>query len=210
MSMRPRLWHQPLPMTDPLFDPARLAAENAALKARVAALEARIEDLQRLADSDPLTPLPNRRHFLRAVAACVARVARHGTPAAVLFVDVDGLKAINDAHGHGAGDDVLIHIAWLLRQRVRGSDVVARIGGDEFGVLLEHVAPSAAAEKARLLARAVAETPLRGIPVAVSIGVAPLAAGDSAEAALARADGEMYRVKRGDVSVRSDSSGPWR
>jgi diguanylate cyclase (GGDEF)-like protein len=207
MSMRPPLWHHRLPMTDPLLDHAGLAAENAALKARVAALEARIEELQRLADSDPLTPLPNRRHFLRAVSACVARVARHGTPAALLFVDVDGLKAINDAHGHGAGDEVLVHIAWLLRQRVRGSDVVARIGGDEFGVLLEHVPPAAAVEKARLLADAVAAHPVRDIPVAVSIGVAPLGPDDTAEAALARADGAMYRVKRAGPDVRSDNSG---
>src|SRR5690242_1112063 len=111
-------------------DDIDLRQENAALRAQVAELEARIEKLERLADSDTLTPLPNRRFFFRAVERAVAQRARHGTPAALLFVDLDRLKEINDEHGHGIGDQALIHTAWLLREKVRGSDVVARIGGD--------------------------------------------------------------------------------
>ena len=107
-------------------DDIDLSQENAALRARVAELETRIEKLERLADSDTLTPLPNRRFFFRAIERAVAQHARHGTPAALLFVDLDRLKEINDAHGHSTGDQALIHTAWVLREKVRGSDVVAR------------------------------------------------------------------------------------
>ena len=109
-------------------DDIDLRQENAALRAHVAELEGRIEKLERLADSDTLTPLPNRRFFFRAIERAVAQHARHGTPAALLFVDLDLLKEINDAHGHSVGDQALIHTAWILREKVRGSDVVARIG----------------------------------------------------------------------------------
>jgi diguanylate cyclase (GGDEF)-like protein len=183
-------------------DDIDLRRENAALRAQVAELEARIAKLERLADSDTLTPLPNRRFFFRAIERAVAQRARHGTPAALLFVDLDRLKEINDAHGHGIGDQALIHTAWLLREKIRGSDVVARIGGDEFGVLLEYADPESAWDKASALVAAVKSSPLHGsLPIAVSIGVTALQADDTPEAALARADAEMYRAKRrGQIS----------
>jgi diguanylate cyclase (GGDEF)-like protein len=176
-----------------------LERENAALRARVAELEERIARAERLADSDTLTPLPNRRFFFRAVERSVAQLARHGTPAALLFIDLDGLKAINDVHGHGVGDEALVHAAWILRERVRTGDVVARLGGDEFGVLLDYTDDAAAAEKARSLCDDIAARPLHGrIAITVSIGATALRPADTPEAALARADAEMYREKRGD------------
>ncbi|GAO39766.1 hypothetical protein SCH01S_39_00510 [Sphingomonas changbaiensis NBRC 104936] len=178
-------------------DEIDLEQENAALRARIAELEARIGSLERLADSDTLTPLPNRRFFFRAIERAVAQRARHGTPAALLFVDLDRLKEINDAHGHSVGDEALIHTAWVLREKVRGSDVVARIGGDEFGVLLEYAEPEAAYDKASALVAAVKAAPLHGrLPITVSIGVTILQPDDTPDAALARADAEMYRAKR--------------
>lgn len=168
-----------------------VAAENARLRARVAELEAVVERLERLADSDTLTPLPNRRFFLRALERSVAAMTRHGTPAALLFVDVDGLKRINDARGHAAGDAALVRVAQTLQAQVRASDVVARIAGDEFGLLLDHLDIGAARAKADALARAVAAG-----GATVSIGVTALRPGDTAEAALERADAEMYRVKK--------------
>lgn len=181
-----------------MSDDVDLRRENAALKARIAELEELAARLERLADSDTLTPLANRRFFFRAVERAVAQLARHRTPSALLFVDVDGLKAINDAHGHKTGDEALVHIAWLLREKVRTGDVAARIGGDEFGVLLEYSDEAAARDKAAALVAAVAARPLTGrIALTVSIGVTALWPTDTPEATLARADAEMYAVKRG-------------
>jgi diguanylate cyclase (GGDEF)-like protein len=171
--------------------------DNAALRARIAELEAKVEKLERLADSDTLTPLPNRRFFFRAVERAIAQRARHGTPAALLFIDLDGLKHINDAHGHGVGDQALVHTAWVLREKIRLSDVVARIGGDEYGVLLEYADEAAALEKAHALEEAIASSPLHGrIPLTASIGVTALQPSDTPESALARADSSMYDAKR--------------
>lgn len=174
-----------------------LDRENAVLRAYVAELEARVKSLERLADSDTLTPLPNRRFFMRAVERAIAQLARHGTPAAVLFLDMDRLKDINDTHGHSAGDEALVHTAWVLREKIRASDVVARIGGDEFGVLLEYADYAAAMEKAAALCAALAAQPLHGrIAIGCSVGVASLLPGDTPESALARADADMYESKR--------------
>ena len=93
--------------------------------------------LDQLAHQDPLINLPNRRGFMRELERLIARVDRYGISAAMLFVDVDGLKMINDTLGHRAGDEALIQMAALLAKGVRHSDVVARIGGDEFGIFLE-------------------------------------------------------------------------
>ena len=176
---------------------ADLERENARLRATIAELEEQIERLERLADSDTLTPLANRRFFFRAVERAVAQLARHGTPAALLFVDLDRLKQINDEHGHGAGDEALIHTAWVLREKVRSSDLVARLGGDEFGILLEYADAAAAQEKAAALDEAVRGRPLHGrIPIGISVGVAALRPADTPEAALARADEAMYAAKR--------------
>ena len=178
-------------------DDADLKRENAMLLARVAELNDQIARLERLADTDTLTPLHNRRYFFRAVERSVAQLARHGTPACLLFLDMDGLKAINDAHGHGVGDEALIHTAWIRKENVRTGDVVARLAGDEFGVLLDYSEESAAAEKARSLCEAVAAQPLHGrIAITVSVGTTALRPADAPDAALARADDAMYRAKR--------------
>jgi GGDEF domain-containing protein len=116
-----------------------LADENALLKEAVAQMKARIDELELLADTDTLTPLPNRRAFLRRLDGVIRQAARHNTPAAVLFIDLDGLKRINDDYGHHAGDKVLQHVAGLLGESLRATDMVARIGGDEFGLILDHL-----------------------------------------------------------------------
>ncbi len=185
---------------------SRLLDENQALRTELATAQGRIGELERLADMDTLTPLPNRRCFVREVARVVARVARYGAPAAIVFVDVDALKAINDAHGHSAGDAALIHVAALLRRDVRAGDLVARIGGDEFGLLLDHVDAAGAAAKALALFAAADATPLifagERVPVGLSLGVAMIAADDSVDALLARADAQMYAAKAAQRSDR--------
>jgi diguanylate cyclase (GGDEF)-like protein len=170
-----------------------LARENAVLKAYVAELEERMKLLEQLADSDTLTPLPNRRFFFRAIERAVAQLTRHGTPSALLFVDMDNLKAINDGRGHAAGDEALVQVAMTLREKIRSGDVVARIGGDEFGVLLEYLEPDAAIEKARLLGLAITEL---SMGFSVSIGVTALLPEDTPDSALTRADARMYEAKR--------------
>lgn len=174
----------------------RLANENDGLKATLADLRARLEELERLADTDTLLPLPNRRAFLRELERVLHQVARHDTPAAVLYIDLNGLKAINDCHGHQAGDAVLLHVARILKASLRAGDMVARIGGDEFGLILDHLDEPAARAKADLLASAVAREPVdlgrATIDVGVTAGLAMVRAGDAVETVLARADAAMY------------------
>ena len=107
------------------------------------------EELRREADHDPLTGLVNVRR-LREELTRALRVARQdGTPGALLVVDLDGFKAVNDTHGHRAGDEVLVGVARAMRARLRATDVLARVGGDEFAVLLPRVTPAQAAAVAR-------------------------------------------------------------
>ena len=121
------------------------------LRGQVAQLEARVEQLDELAHQDTLINLPNRRGFMRALERFVDRARRYGEGGAMLFVDLDGLKLINDSFGHKAGDEALIQVAELLVGGVRRSDVVARIGGDEFGILLAHATEDSAQETAARL-----------------------------------------------------------
>jgi diguanylate cyclase (GGDEF)-like protein len=171
--------------------------ENQLLISALAKMRERIEELERLVDSDTLTPLPNRRRFVREVERVVQHGRRYGTPASwVMFVDLDGLKQINDSYGHMAGDAALIHVADILRAMVRTTDVVARIGGDEYGLLLEQIDAEAAYDKAQRLIEAVAGQPMilagKRVCLSISIGLAELSADDDAETLIARADSAMY------------------
>jgi diguanylate cyclase (GGDEF)-like protein len=176
-----------------------LADENALLRASLAEMHARLGELEHLADTDTLTPLPNRRRFLRELERAVSQAGRHGTPAAVLYIDLNGLKRVNDRHGHLAGDAALIHVARLLQGLIRTTDVVARIGGDEFGLILDHLDHNSAIETAERISRCIASNPvdLGGSQVALqaAIGVATILPGDSAEDVMQRADRNMYRAK---------------
>jgi len=177
----------------------RLAAEVDALAAKLEASEARIADLEARVDIDPLTDTLNRRGFERELYRSLAYVKRYGTSAALLYLDLDGFKPVNDRHGHAAGDTVLQAIAASLSRHVRASDVVARIGGDEFAVLLWNVTGPAAAAKASALEAAVYTTQVRWrsstLVVGASAGVALLGALDTPAEVLARADAEMYARK---------------
>ncbi len=149
-----------------------------------------------LADTDSLTPLPNRRAFMREVNRAIMNAARHGQESAVLYVDMNGLKAINDTHGHSAGDAMILHVGRELRARVRVTDTVARIGGDEFAILLTHVDQAEAEAKAQTLVAALAETSvdigLAHLPAGIGCGVTLIRSDDEFEAVLTRADAAMY------------------
>lgn len=169
------------------------------MRAEVARLEAQVEELDALAYEDPLLKIPNRRSFLRDLEHVLADVERYGGEAAMIFVDVDGLKRINDKFGHLAGDAALIHIAETLVATVRKSDRVGRLAGDEFGILLPHSNELCAWQMALRVVEAVigSDFALDGTPVSLSVavGVAQIEAGDSAGSIVERADTAMYRIK---------------
>jgi diguanylate cyclase (GGDEF)-like protein len=170
----------------------RLAGELEASRARIGAIEARI-------DVDPLTETLNRRGFERELKRSLAYVKRYGASAALVFLDLDDFKPVNDRHGHAAGDAMLKAIAAVLVRNVRASDVVARIGGDEFVVLLWNMRDADAAAKAAALEAAVYATPLRRgastLVVGASAGMAFIGPLDTPAEVLARADAAMYARK---------------
>ena len=180
-------------------DVGQLVSEIAALRARIVQLQERIEQLDLLAHEDSLVGLPNRRGFMRALERLIDRVGRYQEKAALLFVDLDGLKVINDSFGHQAGDKALVQVARLLVSGVRKSDVVARIGGDEFAILLVHSDEETARETAGRLIEVIAASDFthdgEALPLSVAIGAAVIHAEDTPEEAMARADREMYRRK---------------
>ena len=180
-------------------DRNRLIEEISLLRAKVARLQERVEQLDALAHQDSLINLPNRRGFMRELERLISRVDRYGIDAAMLFVDLDGLKMINDTFGHRAGDEALIQVANLLATGVRHSDVVARIGGDEFGILLEASDEEAAHETATRLVDLICGCDFMHdgdtLPLSVAIGVGMIDALDTAEAVMERADEAMYARK---------------
>jgi len=156
--------------------------------------------LQHLADHDHLTELWNRRAFEQHLTRQIAQCRRHATPAALLIVDLDDFKAVNDTHGHAAGDALLLCVARALRARLRGEDCVARIGGDEFAVILPDATPGQAAHVARVLTEEIGRTRIRidelDVGVTASVGVTCLGQdAPSQPEAMAAADRAMYADK---------------
>lgn len=180
---------------------AALTGEVETLKRDLQAAHDRLELAEKAADQDQLLPILNRRAFMRALSWHIAAAARYGTPASLLYCDLDGFKRINDAYGHACGDAVLAHFAKILCTNVRDSDIVGRIGGDEFGILLAHANATQATGKAQALTEALtadmAEWNGARVAVSFSFGTFELSASDSADAALQRADEAMYAQKRG-------------
>jgi diguanylate cyclase (GGDEF)-like protein len=180
-------------------DTDQLIAEIERLQRHVAQLQERVETLDQLAHQDTLIQLPNRRGFMRELERLCDRAKRYGHQAAMLFVDLDGLKMINDSFGHQAGDEALIEVAQLLTKGVRRSDVVARIGGDEFAILLENSTEESAHETAARLVDLVCGSEFTHdgdvLPLSIAIGVAMIDGDGAPAAVMALADEEMYRRK---------------
>ena len=177
----------------------QLAAEVDRLAAELEATRARIADLEAKIDIDPLTETLNRRGFERELKRSLAYLKRYGVRAALVYIDLDEFKPVNDRHGHAAGDAVLKAIAVALSRQVRASDVVARIGGDEFVALLWNVEDVDAAAKAAALEAAVYATPVRWgastLVVGASAGMTMIGPLDKPPEAIARADAAMYARK---------------
>jgi diguanylate cyclase (GGDEF)-like protein len=164
------------------------------------------EQLRRLGLTDALTSVGNRRYFDQRLQEEMARAQRAASPLGCLLIDIDHFKNINDRHGHAAGDVVLQTIAQRIRSELRGADVVARIGGEEFAVLLPQAEASRAVEVAERIRQFVAGTPVAtsctavALSVSVSIGVATLQtpfrdARATAQSLLREADKALYEAK---------------
>ena len=151
-----------------------------------------------LALTDSLTGLYNRRYLTCHLASLVGRLAVEGKPLALAMVDIDHFKEVNDTHGHAAGDDVLRDLAQLLKRFIRSSDLAARLGGEEFVVVMPDTGVGDAEAITRRLRRGVAESTGGKAPITVSIGVAELQGpNDTPERLLRRADDALYEAKRG-------------
>ena len=166
------------------------------LKVQLVRALKRIDELQASADTDFLLDIPNRRGFERELNRSIAYIKRYQASGALIVLDVDRLKPINDAYGHAAGDQVLKAVVAVLQRQVRSSDVIGRLGGDEFGLLLWNLSKTDAQAKAASLEQAVDRLSFvfrgRAVTAGASAGVAILAPHVDAGRALEEADSAMY------------------
>lgn len=175
-------------------DPA--APEVEALRAEVEALRAEVERLSMLADRDVLTPLLNRRAFERELVRAMAFCRRYGSPACLLYLDLDGFKAVNDTLGHQAGDEAIRKVADLLTANIRESDVAARLGGDEFALLLFQAGADEGRAKAAVLTDLIAGLDMDGLRLGGTFGVRAFEDHEDAGVWLAEADAAMFVRKK--------------
>ncbi len=199
------------PDAAPVPKPARssammLAGEVDRLLQELQQTRMQLAELAARADTDPLLEVFNRRGFERELTRSLAYVKRYGTRAALLFLDLDGFKQVNDRHGHAAGDAVLKAVAAALTRKVRASDTVARIGGDEFAVLLWNLDEISAAAKAEALEAEIARISLpfnsAVLTITASAGAVMLGPLDSPAEATTRADHAMYARKAARQAYR--------
>lgn len=166
------------------------------LKGQLAAALARIDELEASAETDFLLGIFNRRGFMRELDRSVAYIRRYAASGALIMLDVDRLKPINDAYGHAAGDEVLKAVAATLSHQIRASDVIGRLGGDEFALLLWNMSETDATAKAAALEDAIDQLAFRFrghvVTTGASAGVAVLTPHTDASRVLEAADSAMY------------------
>jgi len=159
-----------------------------------------LSEIERLVDVDCLAPIPNRRAFMRRLAWTITMNERYGHPSTILYFDINEFKHINDQYGHAAGDLAIRHISQLLTSTMRESDFLARIGGDEFAVIMYHANEEAAKKRGTKIVEKLAQTPFlfngSQVYVSAAFGCHSIRSGDDAESALASADMSMYVDKR--------------
>jgi diguanylate cyclase (GGDEF)-like protein len=184
----------------------QLAAEVARLERELADARAQMAELAARAETDALTDVLNRRGFERELKRSLAYVKRYGISAALIYVDLDAFKRINDRYGHAAGDAMLKAVAMVLTRHVRASDLAARLGGDEFVLLLWNCGEADAVAKAEALEAAIARTTATHVgallSVGASCGTAPILPLDQPAELLQRADRAMYARK----ALRNDTA----
>ena len=171
----------------------------------IAEKDAMIDRLKSMAMTDPLTGLLNRRGFEEHLRRITAAAERHGQGGALVYLDLDDFKPINDRIGHEAGDIALCHVASFLVKNVRATDIVARVGGDEFAILMVQTDAKEGRSKAKVLQSRLNATPapaapagpaeMTQLPISASMGVATFAGRSDFRAVMRRADRAMYRNK---------------
>lgn len=183
-----------------IIEAADLSAEILRLRAEVEALRLRAETAEAQAENDVLTPAQNRRGFVNALNRTMAYCTRYDAPAVLIYLDLDGFKAVNDRLGHAAGDAALVRVAELLLENVRETDAVGRLGGDEFGLLMLNAGLDEGRDKAKRLAESLDadgfEWSGEKIALGGSFGVRAWAGQAEAEIWLAEADAAMWVRKR--------------
>ncbi|GIU66414.1 GGDEF domain-containing protein [Candidatus Phycosocius spiralis] len=199
--------HPALAMTAAELTPAvrralkHLADEVSSLKAERARLADRLRRAEELADRDTLVPVYNRRAFVRELDRIISFAARYEVQASLVYFDLNGFKQINDRFGHPAGDAILQAVGKALLDNVRDSDLVGRVGGDEFAVILAQSSPEDAVRKGTQLADAISKTQIdylgHRLTISAAFGAYCLEADDTGERALSRADEAMYADKGG-------------
>lgn len=159
-----------------------------------------LHELEQLVDVDCIAPIPNRRAFMRRLAWTISMHDRYGHPSSLLYFDLNGFKALNDTYGHAAGDMAIKHMSQILLSSMRESDFIARIGGDEFAMILYYANAEDALERGKKISEKIKSSSFlfNGKPISLSaaFGSYTLQKGDEAESALAAADMAMYVDKR--------------
>jgi diguanylate cyclase (GGDEF)-like protein len=167
-----------------------------------------LAEIERLVDVDPVAPIPNRRAFMRRLSWAITMHQRYGHPSTILFFDLNDFKQINDLYGHAAGDMAIRHVSQLLSNTMRESDFLARIGGDEFAVIMYYADEEASRKRGVKIAEKLQKTPLmyngKRLALSTAFGSYTLKSGDDAESALASADTSMYMDKRRSKSAVSE------
>jgi diguanylate cyclase (GGDEF)-like protein len=178
-----------------------LESEVVRLRRELEDTRSRLSEVERQADEDPMLPVLCRRAFLREMRLALAVAQRHNHQSFLLYIDIDGLARINEALGHSAGDAALGHLADILLAQVRATDVVGRLGGDEFGILLAHCdSLEGAQKKAAEIAMRVNRTPLvwrdAMLALSISVGVRPIDGSQTVGQIMEAADIAMYEMRR--------------
>lgn len=186
---------------------AAMAQEIGGLRLRLAISEGRRAQLEQLIDTDPLCPVLNRRAFERDLRRAINLAKRNNKGGSVLFLDLNGLKQINDTYGHAAGDKAIERVAKMLILSCRNTDQIARLGGDEFAVLMPDTPPSGALIRGERVQQLLSSIPLlideQAVPLSAAFGAADFGAADSVEDVLNRADAAMYAHKQRVKSARA-------
>lgn len=179
--------------------PVETSDENALLRAALAEAQQRISDLERDSGSDTVTPLPSARRFRSELERVTGLAERHGTSAAVVGIALTGLGSIHERHGHFAADAALVHVARLLCGLIRSTDILARTGNDQFGLILDHLDHNSAIDTAERLGRCIAANPLDlghvKVRLEAAVATTAILPGDTVDDVLARAERNLALAK---------------